>query len=428
VQPLLKFVKKNSFVKNVSILMSGTAISQGLTISAAPILSRLYEPEAFGIFAIYTSIVTILSVIVTMKYESAIVIAHDKDEAKNIFILSNLIVTFLTFLTFIFILFFGEKLAYVTNNREIANLLWWVPISIFSMGLYQNLLYWNTRNKQFKQAAVSHVSRASIVVSTQITGGMLSKGYSGLVSGQIAGQILSASVLGAQVYKSDKQILKKMPQFKELKRVAYKFKDFPRYSAPQGLFNAVSQTLPTFLLSYFFGVEVLGYYALSLKFIQLPLNFITQSFKQVFFQKISEAINKGSNYLSLLKKMTLALFCIAILPSIVIVIYGTEIYGFVLGEEWTEAGKYAEWIILSLFFGFLNSPAFVTAQALRWQKYLLRYEIALLISRGIALIFGGLFLGAYNTIIIYSLVGCLYNVSLITAIFFYAYKNKMRIS
>lgn len=409
-------------MKNVTILMSGTAVSQGITIAAAPVLSRLFDPEAFGTLAIYTSIISILAVIVTWRYELAIVLPKDDEEARHVFQLSTIVVVLMSFLTLILIMIFGNKISDLFNMSELLSVLWWVPVSILFMGIYQNLSYWNTRRKKFKRVANSQITRSSVVVSTQIISGNFKGAYIGLIGGQVLGQIASTLVLGFQVFKEDK-LLKQPMNFSKIRKSIKEYIDFPKYSAPQGLMNSLSQNLPIFLLSYFYGPQVLGYYALSLKFIQLPLSFITQSFRQVYFQKITDIINNKKNYFLFLIRTTLILFSIVIIPSLIIFLYGAEIYRFVLGDIWFEAGKYAEWTILWLVLGFLNTPAFVTAQSLRLQKQLLYYEISLVICRVVGLIIGGIYFNAIESIILYSIIGAFFNFTLIIVIIFYAYRK-----
>ena len=43
---------KSEFTKNVLTLMTGTTIAQAIPIAISPILTRLYSPEDFWIFAL----------------------------------------------------------------------------------------------------------------------------------------------------------------------------------------------------------------------------------------------------------------------------------------------------------------------------------------------------------------------------------------
>ena len=44
---------RSDFTKQVLTLATGTATAQALTILAAPLLTRLYRPEDYGVFALF---------------------------------------------------------------------------------------------------------------------------------------------------------------------------------------------------------------------------------------------------------------------------------------------------------------------------------------------------------------------------------------
>ncbi len=65
---------KNKSSRNILTLMTGSTIAQAIPIAISPILTRLYTPEDFGVLALFTSLVTIFSVISTGRYEFAIML------------------------------------------------------------------------------------------------------------------------------------------------------------------------------------------------------------------------------------------------------------------------------------------------------------------------------------------------------------------
>ena len=79
-------VDKNwtSFVGDVLKLVSGTAFAQVLSIIAAPFLTRLYGPEAFGLSAIFVGISAIVSAIACLRYELSIMLPETDKEAANL--------------------------------------------------------------------------------------------------------------------------------------------------------------------------------------------------------------------------------------------------------------------------------------------------------------------------------------------------------
>ena len=79
---------KPTFISNVLKLTSGSAIAQALTVLVAPILTRLFAPEAFGVVAVFMSISAVFSALSCLRYELSIMLPKTDEEASNLFFLS----------------------------------------------------------------------------------------------------------------------------------------------------------------------------------------------------------------------------------------------------------------------------------------------------------------------------------------------------
>ncbi len=414
---LIEKIKKNTFLKHVLTLMTGTAIAQALNIIIAPVLSRLYDPGMFGVFAVYASIASICTVFVGLRYEYSIVLPKKREDAANVLFLSIIIVILMTTFTTCTLLLVQDYLK-IIFKVNIKPLIWWIPFSVLFLGIYNCLNYWSTRNKNYKRLSISQVFRSVSVVSTQLTGGLAKVGSSGLVAGQAIGNTIATIVLGFQIWKDDRKILINSFQKKKIKKLARSYKEFPLYSAPQALVNSISQNAAPFILAAYFSPVIVGYYALSLRLLQLPLNIIGESIRQVFYQRAAEIHNSGVRLYRYLNKSTMFLAVIAFVPTLVIFIYAPQLFSLVLGSVWFEAGEYARWMMLWLAFGFMNRPAFAVAQVLGLQKLLLYYETTLLVTRVGGLFYGAYYLSPLGTIILYSVLGTLFNLLLIIGIIF----------
>lgn len=393
--------------------MTGTAVAQVLNIVVAPILSRLYDPEAFGIFAVYTSIVSIFIVIIGLRYELAIVLPKKQEEAVNLLFLSIIVVVIMTMLSTVILFLFKDYLEEIFHIQKFNEFIWWIPISIFFFGVCNSLNYWSTRQKGFKRLSISQIFRSITVVTTQVTGGLAKIGSIGLVAGQAIGNTVATAVLGKQIWKDDGHVLKSSFNIKKIREVAHTYSEFPKYSAPQALVNSISQNIAPFILSAYFSPTVVGHYSLSLRLLQLPVILIGESVRRVFYQRIAEIHNKGDNLRKYLIKFTILLGLLVIAPTIVIFLFGPQIFAFALGEKWYEGGRYARWMSLWLAIDFMNIPAFSTAQVLGLQKQLLYYETLFLVFRATSLFLGVQYFDALGAIILYSLVGIIFNLLLI---------------
>ena len=133
-----------------------------------------------------------------------------------------------------------------------------------------------------------------------------------------------------------------------MKRLAKEYADFPVYSSPQGMLNAASQNIPLLLLAHYFGSATAGLYLLGVRILQLPMNLVLISLRQVLFQKASEVYNNGGDVYRLFKKTTLGLLALVIVPTALVMLFAPPAFSFVLGKEWYTAGEYARWLILWL--------------------------------------------------------------------------------
>ena len=163
-----RFKPKSEFSRNVLTLMTGTTIAQAIPIAISPILTRIYTPEDFGVLALYISLVSIFSVIATLRYELAIMQPRQNDDAAALVVLSVVITSGISLFLLVGILVFNEKIQALFGNDEIGAWLFLCPVSVFLTGLYQALNYWNTRKKQYKKIASSKISQGVSASATQV--------------------------------------------------------------------------------------------------------------------------------------------------------------------------------------------------------------------------------------------------------------------
>ena len=76
---------QSRFSTDVITLVKGTTVSLLITFLASPVITRLYGPEAFGLAALFTSIISLISVVACLSYEPAIVLPKSDEEAANVF-------------------------------------------------------------------------------------------------------------------------------------------------------------------------------------------------------------------------------------------------------------------------------------------------------------------------------------------------------
>ena len=125
---------KDSFGAHVLTLTTGTTIAQGIPLFIAPVLTRIYTPEDFGIIALYMAIASIIAVISTGRYELAGMLPDKNEDAINIFALSVVLVFFVSLTTLLVVWFLNDHIAHLLNKPEVSYWLYYIPLTIFLAG------------------------------------------------------------------------------------------------------------------------------------------------------------------------------------------------------------------------------------------------------------------------------------------------------
>lgn len=360
----MKFLKpKSEFGRNVLTLIAGTTIAQAIPIAISPILTRIYTPEDFGVFAIFTAMVGIISIISALTYEQAVFIPKYNKYAINIVALSFIFILITTFITSIIVFIFKDNILHLLNDINIGNWLYFIPITVFFIGLFNLLSNYNNRIKNYKDIAKATVIKSIALSIVQIIIGVFKNGPSGLILGQMSAQIFANIKLCRNIIK-DKNLL----SFISVSRIILvfrRYKNFPKYHMPHAFINTVSSSLPIYFFTPFFGFEVVGFYSLALMITLTPMMVIAGSMAKVYNQKISEIYNDGLDaYLftiNIIKSLAKRLF----IPFSIFVLFAPEIIKIIFGVKWQQAGVYIQ--ILSLFI-FLNVVVSVIAYIINLKK------------------------------------------------------------
>lgn len=413
---------RGKFLHNLSVVMTGTVIAQLFGLALMPLVSRLFSPADFGIFGTFYSLVGVWGAFITFSFNQTIILPKLKKEAWDLFIVACLSVAFVAISTAIVMVLFPSGAAHLLKapNR------WFLPlflVAIVALGLTLCLEAWCTRASAFKSLAISQVVRMVTAVGLWIALGWGNLGAIGLVFGLVCGDIVAGLNLG-RVIKKDLNEEWNFPDWSRVKQLVGEYRDFLFYASPQGLISALSQGLPVLLLGHFFGIGVAGAYAFSVKILQTPMTYISAPLWRVVLQRSSEIHHQDEDLFPFYIKGTLVLLAVILLPTVIFFIWAPQIFSWLFGVEWREAGVYARWLVLWLSIVFIYAPASSCATILRQQRGLFIYQSIILVSRAAVLVLGGIYLTPLATIIIFSVLGFVLSASFVLWVGMFLYKKR----
>lgn len=398
-----KLKPKSDFSRNVLTLMTGTTIAQAIPLAISPILTRLYTPKDFGVFALFLAIVGFFSVIASARYEQAILIPKKDEDAINIFALGFIITTTLSISLFILVVLFHDYFVKLLNNEEIGFWLYFIPLTVFFIGLFNLLVLFNNKKKEYKSIANATIVKSIVLAIAQLSIGFLVSGVYGLISGQIISQFFTNLKLIKNIFK-DKALLLKINRIKII-ALSKKYKNFPKFQTPHAMLNSFSSNLPIYIFTPFFGLGIVGLYSLSTRIVFAPLMILAGASAKVYNQQVSLLYSqKKDTYtftISLLKSLLKKIF----IPFIVFIYFAPDIFRILFGNNWEEAGVYTQilspWLLLNVL---VATVAFIPSLVNKQKKALIVSVVQSI------LILSGLYIGViYNDIYLSLILFCIFN-------------------
>jgi O-antigen/teichoic acid export membrane protein len=347
-------ILKNIFARNVAILASGTAIAQAIPIAISPILTRIYSPSDFGMAALYFSIVSILAVVVTGRYEQAITLPIEDEDAVAISFFTVKISIIISFALYIPIFLFGQSIAEALGNQDLTPWLYLLPVTLIVTTLFSVIQFWLNRKSQYRDMAQNRVANSAYISITTVLFGLM-KNTGGMILGGTLGKLFASLFILKKVKSSYSDLLNKNCREKE-NAVARTYIKHPKQLAPAGLIGVIAQQLPIFIISNSFAAAATGFYSLAYRLVSLPTELIAKAIGDVYRQKIADAYNKKGDFRSIYLKTLGLTSSIAILPFSLLYLVAPDLFGIVFGKEWRVAGEYAQILVVSSFFQFVFTP------------------------------------------------------------------------
>jgi O-antigen/teichoic acid export membrane protein len=386
--------------------MTGTTLAQAIPIAISPVLTRLYSPEEFGRLALFIALAMIAGVLVTGRYELAIMLPRQDKDALHIAALAMVISFVVSAILFIIVLIFAQKIAALMGDAALAPWLYWVPASTLLLGLYQSFNYWSNRKAQYKRLVISRTAQSGSAALAQLGSGFASCGAVGLVGGQIFGQIIATGVHAHLFWREDQGLIRAMHPMRSLV-LAKKYLDFPRYLIIAHGFNTASSQMPVLLLGVLFNTATAGFFSLTQRIMAAPMSLVAGALGDVFRQEASQAYAKQGQCKALYHKTFKRLLMISIVPFTIFFFVAPSLFTWVFGEQWRVAGEYAQILTPMALFKFITSPLSSMFMIAEKQKLDLIWQIFLFSMVCFAFFVGNLLSSASDALTIFSITYCI---------------------
>lgn len=392
IQRVVKKLKSSHFVRDVVMVGGGIAAGQAIALAFMPFLTRLYGPESFGIAAAFAAIVNIITPIATMGYANAIVMPESDEDAAAVARLSILCGLIIAPISLILVHIGKPWLAVWTGMERAPHMLYLIPLTLI-IGAFLSVANQSAiRAGLFKAKARAYVESKLLTDTSKLVGGLVAPSGLLLILLTIVGQLTNFIMQMLRVPRIGVLNASNWFGTNGVRNAAIEQRDFAIYRMPQSVIRAFSVGLPVMMLTALFGAGSAGQYSLVLLLLSAPVMLLGDSVGEVFYPKITRAINnKTGNAFILISKAALALFLVGTIPFGFIAFFGDVFLPWAFGSEWKIAGQYSQWVSLWMIAMLAVRPAIAAMPALKMQSTLLVYEVVITFGR-----VGALYIGNWN--------------------------------
>lgn len=376
-----------SIARNLAVVGGGTALGQGSLVLAAPVLARLYDPQAFGLLSIYTAVISVLLAVASFRFDLAIPTADDAGEAVHLLGLSVVLAIVTSAVVGLVVLVWGDDLAGALGAAEFGRFVWLLPVGLLIASLAQALSSWAVYQRAFsalgRMRAIQGVAQGVV----QATLGLLRIGPVGLLLGDAAGRAFGTEQLFRVLLGTLRSTRLSARTMLRHGRARW---SFARVMTAASLLNMLSLQVPFLLIPALFDLASSGQYFLAYRILILPAALVAAAVNQVFFGEASARRADPGRLHDLTHQVAVSLLVISIPTYAIVAVAGQSMIVTVFGQQWATAGLYAQLMAPSLILWTVASPISALLLVGRRERESLVFTAVELGSRAGSLLIGAL--------------------------------------
>jgi O-antigen/teichoic acid export membrane protein len=342
-------------------LMAGGALAQALPLLLGPLLTRLYTPTQFGIYHLFAAVAANVAVVACARYEHALPLARDDDEARALVALCRWIL--LAVMAFSAI----GAVAWALSIGALWPL--WLPAAVGALGWLSLATLVAMRAQRFGALATSRVLQHGGGAALQALAGAAGAGLWGLVVAPIAAALAAAAWLRPRLGQGWQASRSAM------KAVAQRHRDFPVLNTPHAFLGALQDTLAVVLIAAWQGPAAAGFWGLALRYLKAPATLVGGAVSQALYPALAAGGVPSMQGRSAVRRVMRTLALLALPLVLALWLFAPAAFAAAFGEPWREAGELARALALYIGVHFVASPLSVVTMAWGAQAWALKLSL-----------------------------------------------------
>ena len=382
--------------RNAGKLLSANVVAQVLGLVVYPLLTRMYTPEDFGLLNLFLSIGGVVSLLSTGEYQSAVLLPSREEEASGVVRAALRIAGLWVLATAVTVPFSGG-IARLFDAPALASCYWMLVPYVAVTACWTVYNAWLTRRRAFGRISGYQLNQSATGVLTKLLFGWLGWLRSGLVVSSVLAPFIA--LITSVCHSKEHFRALRLASEEKPAALARKYSRFPLYSLPRALVNNLSGNLPAILLTPYFGLSQLGFFAMAMTLAFRPVTMVTASLHQVLFERVAESVREGKSIWGVLRRRWLQMAAIVV-PAMGLLTLGMAwLVRVLLGAGWEETATLIRYMMPWLTCVLLVAPLAFVSEVFGRQKLFLIIEMVYLVLR-VGAMAAGIWLGSFETAVI----------------------------
>ena len=317
---------KGKSVRGGAVTMVAQAISIAIQLASTVVLARLLSPGDYGVMAMVMAVTGFAGLFRDLGLSSAAIQKKDLTPAQqsNLFWLNVAMGTLLTVL----VAAASPLVAWFYGKPELSSVTLALSASfvIGSLGTQHGAML--VREMQFARQAVANIGGPVIGLILSVALALNGCSYWSLVWGNLAGGVVTTSLLFAL-----------SPFSPTLFTKGAGVRDMLKFGANVTAFDLVNyfhRNLDNVLIGRFWGSVQLGYYSRAYSLLMLPINAARNPILSVGFPALSSLQGEPDLYRRYFRGMTSAIALTSIPLATYLCVFSTQVIHLTLGLEWAQ--------------------------------------------------------------------------------------------
>jgi O-antigen/teichoic acid export membrane protein len=354
--------------EGIVTLAGGNGVAQLVTLSVAPILTRLYSPADYGALTVLVAVVSVLAILATGRFHLAIPLPESVQQARQLLITALALTALSSTLIALLVWAFADRIFETLRIPGAVGYWWFIPVATAGIAMYETLYHWALRLKQFRLLTRTRVTQAITGSTTSIGVGVFSTGPFGLLLGalffQAAGICRLARFARAPLPNTIKTAQVLAPRFPSTVRAYFSFASFSCLAA---FLNTLGVALAPVLLARLYGEEAGGSYGFAYRLITVPMLLVGNAISQVFLAEAAPNLANRPEYIRHLHRAITKRTVWFAAALVAVGVLSPFLFPLVFGARWAQAGVFAAWMTIFCAAQLVVSPVSNLAVLLRRQ-------------------------------------------------------------